>query len=146
MHIDLQPQLVHQDEFLKVEVDKNIKYIYVEWFTGPSAEEFRKSFFLAASIALEEKAEYWLSDARAIPFLDFADKNWVLREMTPKLLESPLKKYARLSTKESIGLLDIHRIYSALSSQQAIDFRTKFETFTSREAALEWLFLDFEQD
>lgn len=66
--------------------------------------------------------------------------------MTPKLLESPLKKYARLSTKESIGLLDIHRIYSALSSQQAIDFRTKFETFTSREAALEWLFLDFEQD
>ncbi|RNI22002.1 hypothetical protein [Rufibacter latericius] len=146
MHIDLQPQLVHQDEYLKVEVDPNASYIYVEWLQSPGTEEFRHSFRLAGEISLQQKCQYWLSDARPIPFLDFADQNWVLREMKPLLMTSPLKKYARLSSMESISLLDIHRIYSSLTDEQEIEVKTQFESFTSKEAALDWLFSEFGQE
>ncbi|MBC3541139.1 hypothetical protein ACFSC6_03085 [Rufibacter sediminis] len=146
MHIDLQLRLVHQDDNIKVEVDENAKFIYLEWLQAPPTEEFRKAFHLAGMICLEYKCEYWLSEARPIPYLEFADQNWVLREMKPILIKSTLKKYARISSKESISLLDIHRIYSALNDEQDPNLKTHFESFTSKDAALDWLFSDFEQD
>ncbi|WP_210465711.1 MULTISPECIES: hypothetical protein [Rufibacter] len=145
MHIDLQPELIHQDDYLKVEVDERAKYIYVEWLQAPATEEFRKSFRLAGMISLDKKCEYWLSDARPIPFLDFGDQNWILREMKPLLRTSSLKKYARLSSMESINLLDIHRIYSSIAEDDKGEFKTQFESFTSKQAALDWLFAEFDQ-
>ncbi|WP_205504371.1 hypothetical protein [Rufibacter psychrotolerans] len=146
MHIDLQVKLVYQDDYLKVEVDENVKFIYLEWFSPPATPQFREAFQAAARLALDLKIEYWLSDARVIPYLDFAEQNWVLREMTPLLMASPLRKYARLSTKESIGLLDFHRIYSALSSSPDLEARTQFEAFTDKDSALEWLFADYKEE
>ncbi|WP_207431526.1 hypothetical protein [Sabulibacter ruber] len=146
MHIDLQLELLHQDDYLKIEVDQKVKYIYIEWFKAPPKQDFRDSFLKAANMCLEQKSEYWLSDARVIPYIDFGDQNWILREMTPLLMESPLRKYARVSSKESIGLLDIHRIYSTLSSRPDLEKRTQFETFTNKDTALEWLFSDFDEE
>ncbi|KAA3437062.1 hypothetical protein [Rufibacter hautae] len=145
MHIDLQPELVYQDDYLKVEVDERAKYIYVEWLQSPGNEEFRNSFRVAGMISLEKKCEYWLSDARPIPFLDFGDQNWILREMKPLLRTSSLKKYARLSSMESINLLDVDRIYSSLTEDAKGDLKTQFESFTNKQAALSWLFADFDQ-
>ncbi|GGK85303.1 hypothetical protein ACD591_20045 [Rufibacter glacialis] len=146
MHIDLQPQLVYQDDFLLIEVDLNVKYIQLEWVSSPSTTQFQESFRTAATIALDIKGEYWLSDAKIIPFLEFSAQNWVMREMAPLLQISPLKKFARLSSKESIALLDMHRIYNTLANLQEVSLKTKFESFTTKEAAQEWLFSEYELD
>jgi hypothetical protein len=143
MHIDLQLQLKHQDEFIRVEVDEQCKYIYVEWLKAPDTENFRESFQLAGTISLAHKCEYWLSDARQIPYLDFANQNWVLRAMKPLLMISSLKKFARLSSKESIGLMDVHRIYNTISETEGNNLFVQLESFSNKEAALDWLFSEY---
>ncbi|RNI28255.1 hypothetical protein EFA69_19520 [Rufibacter immobilis] len=143
MHIDLQLQPLHQDDYLKIEIDPHVSFIYLEWLKTPQNDTFRELFRMAVSLAVDLNSEYWLSDARTIPYLDFANQNWVIREVTPLLAASKLRKYARLSSKESIDLLDIHRIYETLSSQTNFTAITKFESFTSKEAAQEWLFSDY---
>ncbi|WP_181307086.1 hypothetical protein [Rufibacter sp. XAAS-G3-1] len=143
MHIDLQLQLVHQDDHIKVELDKRAKFIFVEWLKPPTTEQFRQSFELATTISSTNKCAYWLSDSRQIPYLDFADQNWVLRAMKPVLKTSSLMKFARISLKESIGLMDIHRIFNGFTTDESLHLSTKLESFTNKEAALDWLFSEF---
>jgi hypothetical protein len=66
--------------------------------------------------------------------------------MAPLLVNSKLKKYARISSRESLGLLDIHRVYSTLASEDQTQITTQFEAFSSKDAAVEWLFSDQAQD
>ncbi|GAB2533570.1 hypothetical protein [Rufibacter soli] len=139
MRIDLNPEVVHLDAHIKIEIDKEVGYFYLEWLQPPDGETFRRMFHFAVKIAVDKGCTYWLSDARSIPYLDFANQNWILRDIVPLILSSPLKKYARLTTKQSIGMLDIHRISSNLPEEA----ETQLENFTNKDAALNWLFSDF---
>ncbi|AKQ45107.1 hypothetical protein TH63_04795 [Rufibacter radiotolerans] len=139
MRIDLNPVLVYSDEYIKVEIDEHVGYLYLEWLQKPNKEAFRRLFHYTVNLALEKGCSYWLSDARQIPYLDFGDQNWILREMAPLFLSSSIKKYARLTTKQGVGMLDIHRISSNLPG----DAEAQLENFTNKDAALDWLFSDF---
>ena len=133
---------VYQDDYVKAEVDEAASFIYVEWFRHPDSQNFRRIFQKLTDITLETRSAYWLSDARAIRYIEFADQNWLLSEIVPKLKESQLVKFARLSTPESLALLDVVRIYDMVVKLVDVDLKDKMEVFTDKEAALEWLFAD----
>jgi hypothetical protein len=144
MKININLQAVYQDDYLKVGIDQTVKFIFVEWFRHPSSQDFRSIFQKLADITIETRSEYWLSDARAIHYLEFADQNWLLREMAPLLKKSYLKKFARLTTKESLLLLDVIRVYDMVNQWTELGIETKLEMFTNKEDAINWLFSDFE--
>lgn len=133
---------VYQDEYVKVEVDEAARFIYVEWLLHPDSHNFRRIFQKLADITLQTRSAYWLSDARAIRYIEFADQNWLLSDIVPRLKESQLVKFARLSTPESLALLDVVRIYDMVVKLVGIDLKDKMEVFTDKEAALHWLFAD----
>lgn len=133
---------VYQDEYVKVEVDEAARFIYVEWLLHPDSHNFRRIFQKLADITLQTRSAYWLSDARAIRYIEFADQNWLLSDIAPRLKESQLVKFARLSTPESLALLDVVRIYDMVVKLVGIDLKDKMEVFTDKEAALHWLFAD----
>jgi len=140
--MDLRTQEIYRDSKVAIEIDERLRYIYVEWQQHIKGDDFRKLFSDAAAIALDRKCHYWLSDARAIHFVEFADQNWMLREMTPLLLKSELIKFARISNKESMSLLDIQRVYSELNNLGPQRPATELEVFLTKEDALLWLFGD----
>ncbi|MBC5772708.1 hypothetical protein H8S95_01420 [Pontibacter sp. KCTC 32443] len=137
--VALQLCTIYQDEYVKIEADDRAKYIFVKWTQHPKSEEFRKSFLKAAELTVENKYEYWLSDSRAIHYIEFADQNWILEHVAPLLPKVALKKFARLSTLESLSLMDSTRIYAMLE-QLPFERNTQLEVFTTTEEALEWLF------
>jgi hypothetical protein len=98
----------------------------------------REGFRRLAGIVLESESRYWLSDARAIHYLEFADQNWLLREMAPVLRKSRLVRFARLTTPEGM-LMDVARLYGMVGELTGPGITPRLEMFTDREAALEWL-------
>jgi hypothetical protein len=144
MRNELNMKEIYKDENIIIELDDKTKFIYVEWQRHVSGNDFRTLFALATSIAIEEKCLYWLSEASPVHFIDFADQNWMLREMAPLLLNSNLIKFARVSNKESASLLDIHRIHSELRMMNNSNPLVELEIFLDKEQAMTWLFFDFD--
>ena len=142
MEIDLNLQPAFRNEYLKAEVDQEHRLIYVEWLRHPDSQALREGFRKLAGIVLESGSRYWLSDARAIRYLEFADQNWLLSEMAPVLKKSRLVKFARLTTPEGMLMMDVTRLYDMVGKMTELGITTKLEMFTSKEAALEWLFSD----
>ncbi|MEJ8757237.1 hypothetical protein WG947_09540 [Pontibacter sp. H259] len=138
--VTLQPEVVYQDSYVRIEADSKAKYIFVDWLQHPDSASFRHCFSKAVSFTVDMQCEYWLSDARAIHYLEFADQNWLLEEILPILPNSKLKKFARISTVESIALMDVARIYSSMDKLSALTIKTQTEVFINKEDALEWLF------
>lgn len=139
MESKLKLQPVFQNEYIKVSEDRVQRLIYVEWLQHPDSQALRDGFRRLADIVLESKSKYWLSDAKAIHYLEFADQNWLLNEMAPVLKQSQLVKFARLTTQEGMLMMDAARLYEMVGKLTALGITTQLEMFTSKEAALEWL-------
>ena len=144
MKIKLHLQKIYQDDYVRVELDETFRFIYVEWFQHPDSDTFRHIFQKLADLTIENKCQFWLSDARAIHYIEFADQNWLLQQMAPLLKTSNLKKFARLTTEESLALLDVVRVYNMVEQLTELGITTKLELFTTKEAALNWLMKDVE--
>lgn len=140
--LSLQTAVLYQDEFINIELDAQARYISVEWLQHPTSEVFRERFHKAAELSNKHKCLYWLSDSRAIHYLEFADQNWMMAHIFPLLPDSHLVKFARITSIESIALMDTARIYSSLEHMQGTELKTQLEIFTDKESALEWLFRD----
>lgn len=141
-HFNTKGQQLYKDDSLKIEYNENLKYIFVEWQRHVDSQEFRNLFTKAAEIALDKGCLYWLSDARAIHFIDFSDQNWTIRVMGPLLSQSKLLKFARITNRESMALLDTHRVYTELERSVSFKIDTELQIFSDKEEAMEWLFAD----
>jgi hypothetical protein len=132
---------VYEDNILTIEIDTGKSFIYLCWLQHPDSENLRQSFALAAEFAIIRNCQYWLSDARAVHYLEFADQNWMLQFMVPLLRTSHLVKYARINSEESLSLLDMDRIVENIESSASKDNKGKVAVFVDRQSALDWLFL-----
>ena len=145
MNIKLQLQPIYLDDYLQVALDKNLTFIFIKWTQHPGSSDFRRLFQKLAELTIQNKCKYWLSDARAIHFIEFADQNWLLREMAPMLKKSNLVKFARLTTAENLAQLDVVRVMNQVEQLTGLGIGTKLDLFTNMEAALDWLFEDVGQ-
>lgn len=138
--LSLQLETVYKTEHIIIRLDKQLKFVYVEWLKHPSSEIFRQDFKKAIEICLSNECQYWLSEAHAIHYLEFADQNWMLELIYPLLPKSNLLKFARVNTVESIALMDVARICTTLEQLPEFTLKTQLEVFSSKESALNWLF------
>jgi hypothetical protein len=132
----LNPQTIFKDELLHIQLDAQSSFLYAVWLHHPSSPEFRQRFKMLAALVLEHQCQYWLSDSRAILFLDYGDQNWLLGEMQG-LSSSSLLRFARLMTYESLSMLDTQRILDRL---EADSYLAQVQFFLDKESALDWLF------
>ena len=141
-NLKLKFKLVLENEYVRAEVDEKRKLIYIVWLQHPRSEVFRPLFNELVKLSQIYQIEYWLSDARAIHYLEFSDQNWLLQDIAPFLKTTTVKKFARVTTQEGFAMMDVTRIYDTI--EQLADFKveTEFESFFSMDAALEWLFDD----
>lgn len=142
MEVNLQLRNIYQDDYVKVELDETARFLYAQWLRHPDSQTLRRIFQMLANLAVESKTRYWLSDARAIQYVEFADQNWLLHDIVPMLKKSELLKFARLTTTESLVLMDVVRVYALVSQMTDLGVQTKLEMFTDEEEAMAWLFAE----
>ena len=139
-HSLLKLENIYQDDSISVGIDEKLGLIYVKWQKHVNSKEFREYFLKFANIAIEKKMKYWLSDARAMHYLEFSDQNWLIQNMIPLLKLSSLEKFARVSTKEGFAMMDISRVYANIEQLHDMNINTEFDFFFTIDAAIEWLF------
>lgn len=105
----LQTELVHQDQYLHIALNKELGLIATRWQQHPSSEEFRRAMTLSADYVCAEKCRYWLSDARKMHYMELADQNWLVNILIPRIAPY-LERFARIMTEEGLTMLDIQRI------------------------------------
>jgi hypothetical protein len=132
----LHPETLFKNEVVHIQLYAQASLLFAQWLRHPSSPEFRQHFRKIADLILEHNCRYWLSDSRAIHFLDYGDQNWFLREMQ-RLSSSSLLKIARLMTYESLTMLDTQRIIDRL---EADSYPVQVKFFLDKESALDWLF------
>ena len=135
----LQTEVLYLDDFAKIACDTCANYIELEWLQHPTTEAFRKCFYRAVELSIELGTENWLSDARAIHYIDFANQNWIIEHILPMLPKTKVKKFARITSLESIALMDTGRIYCSLEEIAQKTRNLALADFTTREDALDWL-------
>lgn len=138
--ISIQLNTLYQDEYIIIQLDEHIKFVYVEWLQHPSSEIFRQNFKIAMEACISNNCQYWLSDARAIHYVEFADQNWMLELIYPLLPKSNLLKFARVNTLESIALMDVARVCTKLEQLPEFKLKTQLEVFNYKATALDWMF------
>ena len=131
---------IYQDEYINIKLDKRLKFVYLVWLQHPSSDVFRQNFAKAVEICIANECQYWLSDSRAMHYLEFADQNWMLELIYPLLPKMALLKFARVNTLESIALMDGARVCRQLEQLPEFKLKAQLEVFSSKEAALDWLF------
>lgn len=142
LHLELQFKTIYQDDFLVAEVDAACSLMCVKWYRHPSSIEFRRLFKLLLDMAIEHELSYWLSDSLSIHYLEFSDQKWLLEEMAPIMKDSCVKKYARITTKERMALMDMSRIMKGIDQDAELAKSISLEEFFCREEALDWLLSD----
>jgi hypothetical protein len=138
--MELDFEKVYEDEFVTVEVNDDRSFIQVVWLQHPDSNNFRRCFMQAAELAIIRKCHFWLSDARAVHYLEFADQNWMLQYMVPLLRTSHLTKYARITSEESFSLLDVDRIIQNVELSDNSQTNDHIALFLDKKSALNWLF------
>lgn len=131
---------VFQNSYLRIYLNVAMKFIRVLWLRHPSSDEFREGFSKAAELTIAHKCQYWLSDSRAIHYLELADQNWLIRLVTQLLPQSRLYKFARLNTPESLAMMDVPRTFSELEKLPEWQQHITMKVFTEEDDALAWLF------
>lgn len=140
MHFDFEK--VYEDDVALIEVDNSLEFIHVFWKQHPDSEAYRRAFAQATAVFLNRNYRLWLSDSRKVHYLEFADQNWMLRDMVPLLGNSSLTKFARINSEEGLSLLDIDRVLNGLEESPDININVKVAVFVDRQQALNWLFSD----
>jgi hypothetical protein len=140
LHAISQLKEIYQDHHVKIEVDDSLRVIYIKWLKDADSAAFRHYLMKEAQIILERRCRLWLSDARKVSFISYADQNWLLHEIVPMLKSSELRKFARVVTEESYALMDAHRVFQSIEEATELKVATKLELFMDMNSALCWLF------
>ncbi|NEM98489.1 hypothetical protein [Pontibacter burrus] len=131
---------VFESSYIRIELEAALKFIRVLWLRHPSSDEFREGFSKAADLTIAHHCHYWLSDSRAIHYLQLADQNWLIRLVTQLLPQVKLRRFARLNTLESLAMMDVPRTLNELEKLPDWQQHTLTKVFTEEDDALAWLF------
>ncbi|KAA5538524.1 hypothetical protein [Adhaeribacter rhizoryzae] len=94
----------HIDEltnsYLQLWVDTDVKLMYTEWLTSPSAQEYKQAAALFIHYLQKYEVEYWLMDSNRLGGLSLQEQRKVIAQLAPAVAASCLKKVARIISQD----------------------------------------------
>lgn len=109
------------------------------WLRSVSSQEYRMALLQQQEIILQHEVKYWLIDSRALSGITFPDQQWLGRQLIPVLLQSKLRKVARVVNTDVFTYIAFEEQIRKV--KRKYNFKTAIEQFSSPEAAKNWLYL-----
>ena len=129
-----------QKHFLTIRHDEEQNILFAEWQGHVSSEEFREGMRKIMEVILDQHIPMWFSNSRNMNPLSLMDQRWTNQFFVSALVNSPLKKVARLLSDEIIHQLVINNMI-----EHAVETNTltvEINQFTDYESAMKWLLTD----
>jgi len=114
-------------------------FAYAVWFADVPDAAYRTSVLEVVAIARKHKIQHLLSDSSEIGYITPVTKQWMREVLVPQLVNSGIKKIARIAYNDYLSFLTNHSLLRALPGVLKEKALFELETFTEIDPAIAWL-------
>lgn len=107
-------QIVFSSEQAEVEVYAQQQLVRLTWKGNAAGEAYRGPSLAVRQAVQHFGLKYFLSDARAMGPILFADRSWSEKEVIPKLIEAGLKRIAIVSSSDGINMIAVDNMVNTI--------------------------------
>lgn len=126
---------VFKDDFLVISQASDQRFLEARWTRQVSGEEFRRGMEAVMDSVASLGAELLLMDLRLAGVPSLSDQNWLVRRMISANKGFPLRRSARLLSRDLL-----QHMVSEVITEKVEAFPYRYEMFEGEERALQWLF------
>lgn len=130
----MEGQVVFSSEQAEVEVYAQQKLVRLTWKGNAAGGSYRGPSLAVLQAVQDLGLKYFLSDARAMGPILFADRSWSEKEVIPKLIEAGLKRIAIVSSSDGINMIAVDNMVNTIPMGTA-----KVAFFDDLSRAQRWL-------
>lgn len=124
------------DNYLEIKLYEDSNLLYSKWNRSVSSEEYRAGVRKVMQL-LQQEVYYWIMDSEKLPTLIISEQQWLLRELCPFLVDTQLKKLARIGNGDIFSDLVIENL--AEQASQVHSYQLAFKQCKTHEEAMVWL-------
>ncbi|MBF9254452.1 hypothetical protein I2I11_14200 [Pontibacter sp. 172403-2] len=124
-------------DYIRIHVNREKHLMHSIWLRDVSSEQLRAGVLQFLQIIQQEDIWYWIVDARLLRSPSVTDQRWILKEVSPVLIASNLRKLARIGNSDVFTYMAYENIVEKTHEQFTV--KTAFAQFTTYEAALNWI-------
>ncbi len=110
----MEGQIVFSSEQAEVEVHAQQQLVRLAWKGNAAGEAYRGPSLAVLQAVQHFGLKYFLSDARAMGPILFADRSWSEKEVIPKLIEAGLKRIAIVSSSDGINMIAVDNMVNTI--------------------------------
>lgn len=124
--------------YYSIRYSEPLNLVEVNWRAINSSEELQTSFTHLLEVIKEKQPQFLLADSRQLNLLGTDDQRWIQNNFLPALSLSSVTRFGRIMEPDVFTQAIIESLLGYLQYEQ--HFGCEMQSFTSREAALDWLY------
>ena len=125
-------------QYYSIRYSEPLNLVDVNWSRPISSEELQDSLNHLLEIIAEKKPQLLVADTRQLNTLRIEDQSWIRNTFLPALSSSSITKFARITEPDVFTQAIIESLLGYVQFEQ--QFGCSMLSFTTKEAALNWLF------
>ncbi|KAA5539037.1 hypothetical protein [Adhaeribacter rhizoryzae] len=118
-------------------VDSEVKLMYTEWLTAPSALEYQEAAALFIHYLQKYKVEYWFMDSNRLGGLSLEEQRKVIQQLAPAVAASCLRKVARIIFQDADNRVMFDETVTELKNQYQAT--VEIQQFWTYNEAANWI-------
>lgn len=135
----IQLDVVYQNCFVEVQVNRMYSYIQIAWLQQPTSEVYRKEVALITNYITAHNLFNILFDVRRRQYVELADQNWLGRKIFPLIKNREKIRFAYLVTQEGYELMDTYQIHGLVLNKYEFYKHVDLGIFMHLKEAQDWL-------
>lgn len=110
----MDPEVVFASEHAQVDIDRQRQLVRLTWNGNAAGSAYREPSLAVLKAVQDFRLKYFLSDARKMGPILFADRSWSEKEVIPKFIEAGLVRIAILSSTDGLNLIAVDNMVNTI--------------------------------
>lgn len=106
--------IVFTNEVAQVEVHPQQQLVRLTWKGNATGEAYRGPSLAVLKAVVDHELKYFLSDAREMGPILFADRSWSETQVIPKLIEAGLVRIAIVSSTDGLNMIAVDNMVNTI--------------------------------
>ena len=110
----METRITFTNQVALVEVHPQQQLVRLTWKGNATGENYRGPALAVLKAVTDFGLKYFLSDARAMGPILYADRSWSEKEVIPKLIEAGLKRIAIVSSTDGLNVIAVDNMVNTI--------------------------------
>lgn len=129
--------LIGLPDYLHANIIPAEHMLHITWLRSVDSAEYREGLYFIERTIRENNIHLWLCDSRKLTLVTYEDQQWIINEIIPLLLQTNIKKVARVVKNDIFSYITFENLIS--KAHLSYQIQGHMEHFTTLDTALGWL-------